>query len=108
MSFSVVQWTGELGLRMALGAAGATVVQMVLREALLLVGAGLLVGIPAALLAGRLASNQVSGLLYGLTATDPTTMIAAVLVLMAVAAMAACLPALRAARVDPMVALRGD
>jgi predicted permease len=108
MSFSVVQRTGEMGLRMALGAVRNSVVQMIMREALLLVVIGLVIGVPGALIVGRLASSQVSGLLFGLTATDPVTMIGAVLTLMVVAAVAAYLPAVRAARVDPMVALRND
>ena len=108
MAFSVVQRTGEMGLRMALGAARQSVVRMVMREALLLVFVGLVVGVPCALIAGRLASNQVSGLLYGLSATDPLTMIGTMLVLVGVAAVAAYLPAARASRVDPMVALRND
>ena len=108
MAFSVVQRTGEMGLRMALGAARLSVVRMVMREALLLVGIGLVIGVPCALITGRLAASQVSGLLFGLSATDPTTMMGAVLVLMGVAAVAAYLPASRAARVDPMVALRND
>ena len=93
---------------MALGAARPTVVRMILREALLLVSIGLIVGVPCALLTGRLASSQVSGLLFGLTTTDPVTMIGAVFVLTTVAGVAAYLPAVRAARVDPMVALRHD
>ncbi len=108
MAFSVVQRTGEMGLRMALGADRQSVVRLVMREAMLLVGIGLIVGVPCALATGRVASSQVSGLLFGLSATDPSTMIGAVLVLMGVAAIAAYLPASRAARVDPMVALRND
>jgi predicted permease len=108
MAFSVVQRTGELGLRMALGAARPTVVRMIMRDALILVLAGVAIGVPAALMTGRLASSQIAGLLFGLSATDPVTMIGAVLVLTGVAAIAAYLPAVRAARVDPMVALRND
>ena len=109
MAFAVVQRTGEMGLRMALGAARATVVRMVLREAMILVGLGLAIGVPAALIAGRLASSQLSGLLFGLSATDPVDAHRAPpCLLVAVAAVAAYLPAQRAARVDPMVALRND
>jgi putative ABC transport system permease protein len=108
MAFSVVQRTGEMGLRMALGADRQSVVRLVMREAMLLVGIGLIVGVPCALATGRVASSQVSGLLFGLSTTDPSTMIGAVLVLIGVAAVAAYLPASRAARVDPMVALRND
>jgi ABC-type antimicrobial peptide transport system permease subunit len=72
------------------------------------VGLGLAIGIPAALIAGRLASSQLSGLLFGLSATDAATLSGAALLLAAVAALAAYLPAQRAARVDPMVALRTD
>jgi predicted permease len=108
LAFSVVQRTGEMGLRMALGAARQNVVLMVMRDAMLLVGVGLVIGVPCALVTGRLASSQVSGLLFGLSATDPSTMVGAALLLMTVAAVAAYLPASRAARVDPMVALRND
>jgi ABC-type antimicrobial peptide transport system permease subunit len=108
MAFSVVQRTGEMGLRMALGAAKGTVLRLVMREALVLVLIGLVIGVPCAFLAGRLAANQISGLLYGLNATDPVTMVGAILVLMGVAGIAAYLPAARASRVDPMVALRND
>ncbi len=108
MAFSVVQRTSEMGLRMALGAARPNVVRMIMREAMVLVFIGLAIGVPCALMTGRLVSSQVSGLLFGLRTTDPVTMVGAVLVLMAVAAVAAYLPATRAAGVDPMVALRND
>jgi predicted permease len=108
MAFAVVQRTGEMALRMALGAARETVVRMVLRDALLLVGLGLVIGVPAAIMAGRLASSQLSGLLFGFSTTDPVTLTGAALLLISVAAVAAYLPAVRAARVDPMIALRND
>ena len=108
MAFAVVGRTSELGVRMALGAGRGSVVAMVLREALMLVAIGLAIGVPAAFLLGRFAASQVAGLLYGLTTTDPLTMIGAALVLMAVAAGAAYFPAARAARIDPMIALRTE
>jgi predicted permease len=108
MAFAVVRRTAEMGIRMALGAAKRTVVSLVMREALRLVLIGLAIGVPVALLAGRLASSLVSGLLFGLSATDPVTLMGAALVLTLVAALAAYLPAVRAARVDPIVALRAE
>ena len=108
MAFAVVQRTSELGVRMALGAAKWSVVGMVVREALALVLVGLVIGIPATLLVVRLAASQISGLLFGLTATDPRTMIGAALVLIGVAAVAAYFPAARAARIDPISALRAE
>jgi ABC-type antimicrobial peptide transport system permease subunit len=84
------------------------VISLVMREALLLVAAGLALGVPAAFVAGRLAGSRISGMLYGLRPTDPTTMMLAVIVLIAAAATAAYLPAVRASRVDPMVALRSE
>ena len=108
MAFSVVRRTNEMGIRMALGAARLHVVRMVMREALLLAGLGVALGVPAAFVLGRLAANKVSGLLFGLTATDPLTMTGAVALLGAAAAAAAYLPAARAARVDPIVALRNE
>jgi putative ABC transport system permease protein len=108
MAYSVVRRTSEMGIRMALGAARGRVVRLVMSEALLLVAAGLVLGVPAALIVGRLAASRVSGLLFGLRATDPITMALAVVVLLAAGATAAYLPAARASRVDPLVALRGD
>jgi predicted permease len=108
MAFSVVRRTNEMGIRMALGAARARVMRLVMGEALLLVFVGLAIGVPAAFVGGRLAANRISGLLFGLRATDPVTMGLAVIVLVAAAASAAYLPAARAARVDPLVALRSE
>ena len=104
MSYAVTRRTNEIGIRMALGAEGGEVIWMVLREALLLVGIGVAIGVPVALaLAGSIAS-----LLFGLKPTDPWTISAAAAVLFAVAAVASYLPARRAARVDPMEALRNE
>jgi predicted permease len=108
LAFAVVQRTSEMGIRMALGARRGDVVRMVMREALLLVVAGIAIGVPAALAGARVASSQVSGLLYGLEATDPLTIAEATLLLASVAMIAGYLPARRASRVDPMVALRNE
>jgi predicted permease len=102
MSYGVAGRTNEIGIRMALGARGRDVLWLILREAALLVGVGVGVGLPAALAAARLAT----GLLYGVTPADPVSVSLAVLLLFAVAALACYLPARRATKVDPMVALR--
>jgi ABC-type antimicrobial peptide transport system permease subunit len=108
MAFSVVRRTGELGIRMALGAGRGGVVRLMMREAILLVLAGVAIGTPAAFLAGRLSASRISGLVFGLTTTDPLTMGGAVVLLFVIAVVAAYLPAARAGRLDPMVALRHD
>lgn len=108
MAFSVVHRTGEMGIRMALGAARPRVVRLVMREALLLAAVGLALGVPAAFVAGRMAASKVSGLLFGLPSTDPLTMTGAVAILTLAAAAASYVPAARASRVDPMVALRNE
>src|SRR5262249_52388294 len=108
LAFGVVQRTGEMGLRMALGAGHADVIWMILREALLLVLAGVTLGVPVALAVSQIAGSQISGLLFGLKATDPFTIATATLLLVVVASFAAYLPARRAAKVDPMVALRNE
>jgi len=99
---AVTRRTGELGIRMALGATPLGLLAMVLRESLRLVAAGLAVGLVLALAAGRV----VLGLLFGIQPSDPFTLAVAVLALLAVAILAAYLPARRASRVDPLVALR--
>ena len=108
LAFSVVERTGEMGIRMALGATRPDVVWTVMREGLLLVAAGVAIGVPAALAVARIASNQISGLLFGLRATDPVTIGAAAALLALVAAAAAYIPARRASMVDPIVALRNE
>jgi predicted permease len=102
MSYTVSRRTNEIGIRMALGAQQAHVLRMVMRETVLLVGIGLAIGIPAALAGGRL----VASMLFGLKPADPMTILAALALLLLVAAFAGYLPARRAARVDPMAALR--
>jgi ABC-type antimicrobial peptide transport system permease subunit len=102
MSFSVAQRTREIGIRMALGAQAPEVLAMILKHAAMLLGAGLSIGWAAAASLTRYAAS----LLYGVSPTDPWTFVA-VASLLAAAAMIACyLPARRAARVDPTVALR--
>jgi predicted permease len=106
MSYAVVRRTSEIGIRMALGARRADILGMVLQETLVLVTIGIALGIPASLMAARFAASVFSGLLYGLKATDVTTVVIAAVLLMAVAAFAGFLPARRASLVEPTVALR--
>jgi predicted permease len=102
MSYSVARRTNEIGIRMALGAQRTDVLQLVMVESMALVGVGVALGIAGALAAGRV----VATLLFGLAATDGATIAGATLVMVAVSAFAGYLPARRAARVDPLVALR--
>jgi predicted permease len=102
MSYNVSRRTREIGIRMAMGAQRKEVLSLVLRESMLLVIAGIAIGIAGALGAGRFVASQ----LFGLEPTDPTTLMAAIVMMLAVSAAAGYLPARRAARVDPMVALR--
>lgn len=101
-AYSVARRTNEIGVRMALGANRSNVVTMVMRRALVLVAIGLAIGIPVALVGGRLMRTQ----LYGVKAYDPVTLMLAVLVLSAFAALAGFIPARRAASIEPMHALR--
>jgi phosphate/sulfate permease len=102
MSYTVARRTNEIGIRMALGARGADVVHMVMKETMLMVAVGMAVGLGAALAATRLISN----LLFKLSPYDPSTIAAAALLMAVVAALAGYLPARRASLVDPMTALR--
>jgi ABC-type antimicrobial peptide transport system permease subunit len=108
LAFSLVQRKSEMGVRLALGAQRGDLVRLVVSEALVLVGIGLAIGLPSALAAGRFAASQISGLLFGLEATDPLTIAAAAVVLVTVALLAAYLPARRASRVDPVIVLRNE
>jgi predicted permease len=102
MSFAVARRTAEIGLRMALGAERSDVLWVILRESLVLVVIGIALGVPATWGATRF----ISSMLYGLTPHDPATMIGAAFLILAIAGLAAYLPARRATKVDPMVALR--
>jgi predicted permease len=102
MSYAVTRRTNEIGVRMALGARGADVVRMVMKETMLLVAIGTAVGLGSALATTRM----ISSLLFGLSPNDPATIAAAALLMTVVAAFAGYLPARRASRVDPMAALR--
>jgi predicted permease len=102
MSYVVSRRTNEIGIRMALGADRMHVRWRVMREVLLLTLIGVAIGVPAALLSSRL----VASMLFGLHGNDPFSLVAAVIVMLLIAALAGYLPAQRASRVDPMVALR--
>jgi len=102
MAYTVARRTREIGVRMALGAVQGDVVWLVMREVLMLVGTGLVLGLVASWAAGRLIGSQ----LYGVTANDPVTIAGAAGLLLAVALLAGYLPARRATRVNPVRALR--
>ena len=104
LSNAVSRRTNEIGIRMALGARAGDVFRLVMRETMLLVLIGVALGLGAAASTTRL----ISSLLFGLTSTDPMTMVLAALSLTAVAAFAGYLPARRASRVEPLVALRHE
>jgi putative ABC transport system permease protein len=102
VGYSVERRRQELGIRMALGAARQDLLRMVLRQGMTPVIVGLAAGVVAALFAGRL----ISSLLFDISANDPVTLATVVLVVAAVALVACFVPARRAMRVDPIVALR--
>ncbi|MGB2590567.1 MAG: ABC transporter permease [Candidatus Acidiferrum sp.] len=102
MSYVVVRRTNEIGIRMALGARRSNMLWMVLREILILVSIGVVIGVPVTLAGDRL----VSKMLFGLRPSDPATLVSATVTLLIVAAIAGYLPARRASLMDPMVALR--
>jgi putative ABC transport system permease protein len=104
ISYSVTQRTHEIGIRLALGAGSRDVIKLVVGHGLALALAGVGIGVAAALAATRLMST----LLYSVNAADPVTFASISLLLILVAVLASCIPALRAMRVDPMVALRHE
>ena len=104
LSYAVSRRTTEFGIRMALGADQRTVLKSVVLDSFVVVGWGVAAGLPAVLLASRL----LSGLLFGVGPADPAALSISVILLVGVAAVASLVPAWRASRVDPMVALRCD
>jgi predicted permease len=102
MSYGMARRTSEIGLRMALGAQRSSILWMVLRESLTVLAMGITLGIPAALAASQL----IKSFLFDISPSDPLALIEAVLVMAAVVMLAGYLPAWRASRIDPMVALR--
>jgi ABC-type antimicrobial peptide transport system permease subunit len=104
MAYAVTRRTREIGIRIALGAERRLLMWDVVKDALMLVGLGVAIGIPSALAATRL----IAGTLYGLGPRDPATLAAVCTTMLLVGALAAFLPARRAAAVDPMVALRSE
>jgi predicted permease len=102
MAFIVTRRTKELGVRMALGAQRRTVVWLVMKEVLILVTIGLVIGVPSAIGLGRFVSTQ----LYGIQGTDTQTALMMVVALSTIAAIAGMIPAHRASRIDPITALR--
>jgi predicted permease len=104
LAYGVAQRTKEIGIRMALGAPAKRVVALVLKGGARLVAIGVMLGLPAA----WVASRWVESLLFGVRPTDPVVMIAAIVLLGTAAQIAAYLPARRASRVDPLVALRHE
>jgi predicted permease len=104
MTYSVVRRTSEIGVRIALGAPAAGVLWMVIKESMWLLGIGIALGVPASLAASRAIRSG----LFGLSPSDPSTLIAAVTVIAAVTIIAAYLPARRATRINPIIALREE
>jgi ABC-type antimicrobial peptide transport system permease subunit len=104
MAFVVVRRKKELGIRLALGAQPGYVIWLVMKEVLLLLAIGLAIGIPAAIAAGRYVSAQ----LYGIQPNDPLVAISTTVLLAVVSAAAGLIPAHRASRIDPILALRHE
>jgi len=104
LAYAVARRTREIGIRIAVGATARDVSSLVVRDAVILAGAGVGLGIPAALMSARVLES----LMFGVTTSDMTTLIASATLLIAIAVSAAVVPAWRAVRVDPMIALRAE
>ncbi len=104
MAYTVVRRAGEIGIRVALGAAPGSVAGQILCEALILAGAGILAGIPAALAVAQLAR----GVLFGVKPNDFVTFSGTTMVCLIVTALAAWIPARRATRINPILALKSE
>jgi putative ABC transport system permease protein len=104
VSFGISQRVRELGIRVALGADEVSILQVTMRQGVTIVASGLAIGIVGALVATR----YLRGLLYGVAPTDPATFVTVAVLLGAAALGASLVPARRASRVDPVVALRSD
>jgi ABC-type antimicrobial peptide transport system permease subunit len=104
VAFTVAQRTAELGIRMALGASGADIIRLVLGEGMWLAAGGVAIG----MIAARALTSLVVSLLYGVESTDLVSFAAAGVVLLLVAMVASYVPARRASRIDPLIALRTE
>jgi ABC-type antimicrobial peptide transport system permease subunit len=104
ISYMVAQRTHEIGVRMALGAQAGDVLTLVIRQGMLLAGAGLIVGIGI----GSAVTRVLSDMLYGVSARDPLTFVGVPVLLLLVAFLACYIPARRATRIDPLAALRRE
>jgi ABC-type antimicrobial peptide transport system permease subunit len=104
MAYNVGRRTSEIAIRLALGAPAGSVARSILREALTLAGTGIAFGLPAVFVLTRFLKSQ----LYGVQPNDPVTLAIAIVAMTSVAILSAWLPARRAAKVDPMVALRNE
>jgi ABC-type antimicrobial peptide transport system permease subunit len=104
VSYNVARRTGEIGIRMALGAQSGRVVWMVLREVCVLAAVGLAISVPTALATSKL----VGSFLFGMKPNDPVSLTLAVVILLMAAILAGYMPARKASRIDPMIALRNE